>query len=69
MRLKEFFTPHYVGRCCTNTIPLHYCVPGYTCTNISPSTTIVPTVELTHADRQTNIETEMLTVLVHGQPI
>jgi hypothetical protein len=30
---KAFFTPYYVGRCCTNVILGHCCAKGHSCTN------------------------------------
>jgi hypothetical protein len=31
---KAFFTPHHIGRCCTNAIPGHCCVVGHSCINV-----------------------------------
>jgi hypothetical protein len=33
---KVFFTPHHVGRCCTNLIRGHCCILGHSCTSFIP---------------------------------
>jgi hypothetical protein len=31
---RELCTKYYIGHCCINVIPVHYCVECYSCTNV-----------------------------------